>query len=680
MAIYGGWDSGATSVRHQTFTTNPAPLDNPLGSTGLKLLDYVVASAPGQTIEKTLPLTNTYGGHYTVFVAALGGVPGQYVLTVTTVPEPVDTDGDGVTDENDNCPSVSNADQADADSDTIGDVCDPFPNEPNNDLAQCLSDLAEVTADHDACHEELEMTSGELDTTKAALVTANADSDADGRRDQEDACPETAAGADVDQGGCSVEQFCTAIDATTKTGQKVCKKADWRNDEPIMKKARPTARWRRAARAATTIAVCPRRSLRVAAIAALLVTSSSAAAATQTPAGVWQGQIALADQEPASAAASLTVKGRRVVGTIELVLPAGIDTISVHGRRHGSRVRLHGRDAGTRFRWRGHWSDFSSSWSGSVLLAGDGGKRRGTLTLADPGDIFSSSCGAFAEFTNDVVPVVIEPICSQCHVEGGLAGAARFRVTPDDPAATMLSALRLIDADRPLRSLLLRKPRAQVAHAGGTQLVPGTPADDTLLAWIEQVISPPCGGGVHVGPLTPAELFADSCASCHGTDARGSGGRPDIHCNRSIHDVVRTGRTGATEDMPAFPDAELSDDDIVAIQGHLLTLCPTATVTGADLLAGNCASCHQPATIRCATRVADAVRVGRATAMPAFPASTMPDAELQRLIDTLSGLCADAGRTAADLFAGNCQSCHGADGPVATTRSVSPGSTCDART
>jgi hypothetical protein len=236
MAIYGGWDSGATSVRHQTFTTNPVPLDNPLGSTGLKLLDYVVASAPGQTIEKTLPLTNTYGGHYTVFVAALGGVPGQYVLTVTTVPEPVDTDGDGVTDENDNCPNVSNADQADADSDTIGDVCDPFPNEPNNDLAQCLSDLAEVTADHDACHEELETTSGELDTTKAALVTANADSDSDGRRDQEDACPETVAGADVDQGGCSVEQFCTAIDATTKTGQKVCKKADWRNDEPIMKK------------------------------------------------------------------------------------------------------------------------------------------------------------------------------------------------------------------------------------------------------------------------------------------------------------------------------------------------------------------------------------------------------------------------------------------------------------
>jgi mono/diheme cytochrome c family protein len=226
----------------------------------------------------------------------------------------------------------------------------------------------------------------------------------------------------------------------------------------------------------------------------------------------------------------------------------------------------------------------------------------------------------------------------------------------------MLSALRLIDADRPLRSLLLRKPRTQVAHAGGTQLVPGTPADDTLLAWIERVVSQPCGGGVHVGPLTPAELFADSCASCHGTDARGSGGRPDIHCNRSIHDVVRTGRTGATEDMPAFPDAELSDDDIVAIQGHLLTLCPTATVTGADLLAGNCASCHQPATIRCATRVADAVRVGRATAMPVFPASTMPDAELQRLIDTLSGLCADAGRTAADLFAGNCQSCHGADG------------------
>jgi hypothetical protein len=35
-----------------------------------------------------------------------------------------DSDGDGIPDESDNCPSVCNSQQLDADNDTIGDVCD----------------------------------------------------------------------------------------------------------------------------------------------------------------------------------------------------------------------------------------------------------------------------------------------------------------------------------------------------------------------------------------------------------------------------------------------------------------------------------------------------------------------------------------------------------------------------
>lgn len=38
-----------------------------------------------------------------------------------------DRDGDGVTDPADNCPAVSNADQADGDVDGLGDACDPRP-------------------------------------------------------------------------------------------------------------------------------------------------------------------------------------------------------------------------------------------------------------------------------------------------------------------------------------------------------------------------------------------------------------------------------------------------------------------------------------------------------------------------------------------------------------------------
>lgn len=41
-----------------------------------------------------------------------------------------DSDGDGVPERIDNCPSVANQDQADADRDGIGDVCDPTPRPP----------------------------------------------------------------------------------------------------------------------------------------------------------------------------------------------------------------------------------------------------------------------------------------------------------------------------------------------------------------------------------------------------------------------------------------------------------------------------------------------------------------------------------------------------------------------
>jgi dienelactone hydrolase len=43
---------------------------------------------------------------------------------------PTDTDGDGVVDQADNCPNVSNPGQADADGDGIGDACDAAPTAP----------------------------------------------------------------------------------------------------------------------------------------------------------------------------------------------------------------------------------------------------------------------------------------------------------------------------------------------------------------------------------------------------------------------------------------------------------------------------------------------------------------------------------------------------------------------
>jgi uncharacterized repeat protein (TIGR01451 family) len=50
--------------------------------------------------------------------------------TVVTLPVP-DLDGDGIPDDNDNCPDIPNIVQNDYDNDGLGDVCDNCPSDPN---------------------------------------------------------------------------------------------------------------------------------------------------------------------------------------------------------------------------------------------------------------------------------------------------------------------------------------------------------------------------------------------------------------------------------------------------------------------------------------------------------------------------------------------------------------------
>jgi hypothetical protein len=84
--------------------------------------------------------TNALGDYHVTFnvMDEAGNAAVEKSRTVSVVSAPVDTDGDGIADSTDNCPSISNPDQTDTDGDLIGDVCDDH-NGPEDTTAPVIS-------------------------------------------------------------------------------------------------------------------------------------------------------------------------------------------------------------------------------------------------------------------------------------------------------------------------------------------------------------------------------------------------------------------------------------------------------------------------------------------------------------------------------------------------------------
>jgi hypothetical protein len=106
-----------------------------------------------------------------------------------------DSDGDGVNDDEDNCPSAANSDQADLDEDGLGNVCDDDQDGDgvSNDADNCPFDVNSDQADTD--HD-------------GAGSACDDDVDGDGVLEAADACADTPSGEVVNADGCSVSQLC----------------------------------------------------------------------------------------------------------------------------------------------------------------------------------------------------------------------------------------------------------------------------------------------------------------------------------------------------------------------------------------------------------------------------------------------------------------------------------------
>lgn len=75
-------------------------------------------------------------------IAGCDVVAGINEIRPDAPPAPLDTDGDGVPDEMDNCPAQANPLQTDADRDELGDACDPRPAAPDHLVDLALFDGA----------------------------------------------------------------------------------------------------------------------------------------------------------------------------------------------------------------------------------------------------------------------------------------------------------------------------------------------------------------------------------------------------------------------------------------------------------------------------------------------------------------------------------------------------------
>ena len=177
-----------------------------------------VAISQGWKRQETIGLSSPGNGPYTFRVYSYSG-SGPYFFDIS-VGGAIDSDGDGVPDDEDNCPAVSNPDQTNTDGDSMGDACDPDDDndgQSDADETACGSDPlddASLSPDNDSdgvpdCVDPDDDNDGQSDADETACgsdplddASLSPDNDSDGVPDCVDADDDNDGQSDADEVAC----------------------------------------------------------------------------------------------------------------------------------------------------------------------------------------------------------------------------------------------------------------------------------------------------------------------------------------------------------------------------------------------------------------------------------------------------------------------------------------------
>lgn len=99
-------------------------------------------------------------------------------------------------------------------------------------------------------------------------------------------------------------------------------------------------------------------------------------------------------------------------------------------------------------------------------------------------------------FNKTLYPVLEKAACRSCHNVDGVASATRLQFPEADAPPAKLEAfgrslVSLVDRTDPANSILIRKPTARVAHAGGIRIKPGSAEEKVLQDFVARLAKMP---------------------------------------------------------------------------------------------------------------------------------------------------------------------------------------------